>query len=304
MPTAVICSLPRRRSRRGVLAPRGRAPAVGADRRRASPRSPTAATADAPAPGEEADDEADPEGARHQGRRRHGPEDQARAEALPAPQRPEGRRRRRPGHAALARPRRPDRRTARWTPPRRRSRPTPRPSSARSPSASPAATSTAVSADGQLLRQVPVLAGDVGGDGRHRQPRRGRRGHAGRVASRLYQQRGTALAGLLRADPDRLSAAGSGRGPCRVDGAAFLRDLDSPIPSATRRRSISGRKSSPSAARPRTGRSSCPRRAASRSRIVRSISASLTATAASPASRIRSSLPACRRRPRWPGRPW
>ena len=44
-------------------------------------------------------DQADPEGARHQGRRRDGPEDQARAQALPEGPRPEGRRRRRPGHA-------------------------------------------------------------------------------------------------------------------------------------------------------------------------------------------------------------
>ena len=64
---------------------------------------------------------ADPEGARHQGRRRHGPEDQARAQALPARPRPQGR------PASPARPRSPrsasrgpHRPTARSTPRRRR----------------------------------------------------------------------------------------------------------------------------------------------------------------------------------------
>ena len=182
--------------------------------------------------GEEADDEADPEGARHQGRRCLRPEDQARREDLPAPQRPEGHRPGRHGHAALARPHRPaaeqrPRRRAGADPGRRQGDPRPaRPVRVRREPRRRVARRS-------LLRQVPVLDRRRGkrwaAPAAPRRPTRPRRTRSptsstssaarplGRPAPRSWTSKTLRRFRRRRIGP---------RNVAERDGAAFLRDLD------------------------------------------------------------------------------
>ncbi len=273
MPQAVqLSSLSRVSALAVALALGLSAPAFAQTRRGRIAAAGASARADRSRADEEADDQADPEGARHQGRRRVRTEDEARPEDLPAPQRPEGHRQGRHGHAALARPDRPaaELHAARLhaDPGRGQGRPRPaRPVRVRREHRRRVAQRP-------VLRQVPVLPAHVGVHGRHRQPRGGRRGHAGPARLQaLPAARHRAVAVLLRAARSRRGPRAAHQpqadrpaGRVELHDAAFLGDLDLRHPVGERAARGPSARESPRPRRGRArlqrGRSSCPRHVA------------------------------------------
>ena len=258
------------------------------------------------AQGQEGHHEADPEGARHQGRRRHGPEDPPRGQRF----------QRRTASRPTASPARPRSRRSACATARRslnsasRATPTRRPCWPRSRSASRAATRPPSPPSGQYRGKYQFSQATwdaLGGTG---DPAEAEESVQDAIAAKLTTSAARRPGRPARAA--RASAVRSRIGPraCSVSTTSPVWVTSISPRMAVARHAAHGVHQRPPVLGERTrGVRRTDRLPGSRSpssaRIFRSIPASLTATAASPASRACAArAPGSRRRRRWPARPW